>query len=101
MRVLYVLVALSIFCGSLLTVADGNAALCHEYLPSSIKQMVEDSYKSWHVASTSVLNQSDRERFKPFIKNECYGLIRGNFRAWAQAMRYICFGHKGTVTWTS
>lgn len=79
MRVLYVLVALSIFCGSPLAVADGNAALCHEYLPSSIKQTVKDSYKGWHVASMSVLNQSDRERFKPFIKNECYGLIRGNF----------------------
>jgi hypothetical protein len=41
--------------------------------------MVENSYQGWHVASMVMLNQQDRQRFKPFISNECYGVISGNF----------------------
>jgi hypothetical protein len=79
MKALYLIVVLSMFWADHLAIAEDKASRCRDNLPSSIRQMVETSYQDWHVASLEMLNQQDRQRFKPFISNECYGVISGNF----------------------
>jgi hypothetical protein len=79
MKALYLIVVLSMFCANHSAIADDKAVPCRDSLPDAIRQMVETSYQGWHMASTEMLNQQDRERFKPFISKGCYGVIRGDF----------------------
>ncbi len=79
MKARYLFVALTLLSANNFLHAGEKTAPCSSTLPSPIRRYVDAKYIGWNLASCEMLNQTEKERFKPLLRDNCYGAIRGHF----------------------